>query len=204
MPQKLKTYVTSQGFFDLAIAAPSMKAALEARGSNINLFHKGFAKETDDPKVVAATMEKPGVTLQRPVGTQERFSDHEHLPKNLPPMGRSAERPPQKARQPRKRVTREIDDKAAAKAAAAYDEERGRSERQRAKEEARRSKERARRDRAIDKVQAQLDAARQDHGAKLETIENARAELDKQADAETARWDAIKERLETALRSARS
>jgi hypothetical protein len=28
--QKLKTYQTSPGFFDLAIAAPSMKAALEA------------------------------------------------------------------------------------------------------------------------------------------------------------------------------
>jgi colicin import membrane protein len=45
MPRKLKTYLTSQGFYDLAVAAPSMKAALGAWGSNINLFHKGFAKE---------------------------------------------------------------------------------------------------------------------------------------------------------------
>ena len=30
MARKLKTYQTSLGFFDLAIAAPSMKAALEA------------------------------------------------------------------------------------------------------------------------------------------------------------------------------
>ena len=28
MPRKLKTYLTSQGFYDLAIAAPLMKAAL--------------------------------------------------------------------------------------------------------------------------------------------------------------------------------
>jgi colicin import membrane protein len=34
MPSKLKVYQTSQGFYDLAIAAPSMKAALEARGAN--------------------------------------------------------------------------------------------------------------------------------------------------------------------------
>src|ERR1700755_265448 len=99
MPRKLKTYVTSRGFFDLAVAAPSMKAALKTWGSNINLFHKGCVKETDDPKIVTATMEKPGVTLQRPVGMQERFSDHPHLPKDLPPMGRSTERPAKKARQ---------------------------------------------------------------------------------------------------------
>jgi hypothetical protein len=33
MARKLKTYRTSLGFFDLAIAAPSMKAALEAWGA---------------------------------------------------------------------------------------------------------------------------------------------------------------------------
>jgi colicin import membrane protein len=76
--------------------------------------------------------------------------------------------------------------------------------RQRPKEEAERNKQRARRDRAIHKVQAQLDAAREDHETTLEAIETARAELDKQEDAETVRWDAIKERLETALRRARS
>jgi hypothetical protein len=41
MARKLKTYQTSQGFFDLAIAVPSMKAALEAWGANSNLFHQG-------------------------------------------------------------------------------------------------------------------------------------------------------------------
>jgi hypothetical protein len=30
MPRKLKTFQTSLGFYDLAIAAPAMKAALEA------------------------------------------------------------------------------------------------------------------------------------------------------------------------------
>ena len=44
MARKLKTYQTSLGFFDLAIAAPSMKAALQAWGSKTNLFHQGFAK----------------------------------------------------------------------------------------------------------------------------------------------------------------
>jgi hypothetical protein len=37
MARKLKTYQTSLGFFDLAIAAPSMKAALEAGGGQQSL-----------------------------------------------------------------------------------------------------------------------------------------------------------------------
>ena len=69
MVKKLKTYETSLGFFDLAIAAPSMKAALEAWGADSNLFHQGAAKQSEDPDVVAATMAKPGVMLKRPVGS---------------------------------------------------------------------------------------------------------------------------------------
>src|SRR3954447_8374847 len=80
MPRKLKVYQTSQGFYDLAIAAPSMKAALEAWGANMNVFHQGFARETDDREVVTAAMEKPGVVLKRPVGSGQRFREHAELP----------------------------------------------------------------------------------------------------------------------------
>jgi hypothetical protein len=80
MPRKLKTYLTSQGFYDLAIAAPSMKAALEAWGASSNLFHQGFAKEVDDDEIIAATMEKPGIILRRPVGSNKPFSEHSALP----------------------------------------------------------------------------------------------------------------------------
>jgi colicin import membrane protein len=55
MARRLKTYQTSLGFFDLAIAAPSMKAAAEAWGSRTGDFKRGFAKQTDDPAIVAAT-----------------------------------------------------------------------------------------------------------------------------------------------------
>jgi hypothetical protein len=67
MARKLKTYQTSLGFFEQAIAAPSMKAALEAWGADSNLFHQGAAKESADPDVIAATMKKPGVVLKRPI-----------------------------------------------------------------------------------------------------------------------------------------
>jgi hypothetical protein len=69
------------GFFDLAIAAPSMKAALEARGADSDLFHHGVAKESDDPDVVAATMAKPGVILRRPVGSVGPFREHADFPR---------------------------------------------------------------------------------------------------------------------------
>src|SRR6185436_9871356 len=80
MPRKLKVYQTSQGFYDLAIAAPSMKAALEAWGSNNNLFHQGLAKESDDSDVIAAAMANPGVVLRRPVGSEKAFKEHSTLP----------------------------------------------------------------------------------------------------------------------------
>jgi len=67
--RKLKTYQTSLGFYDEAVAAPSMKAALDAWGAKSNLLHQGVAKETDDPDIVAATMAAPGIVLRRPVGS---------------------------------------------------------------------------------------------------------------------------------------
>jgi hypothetical protein len=90
MARKLKTYQTSLGFFDQAIAAPSMKAALEAWGADSNLFHQGAAKESDDPNVIAATLAKPGVVLKRPVGTNGPFGEHAELPANLGGGGKPA------------------------------------------------------------------------------------------------------------------
>jgi colicin import membrane protein len=96
MARKLKTYQTSQGFFDLVIAAPSMKAALETWGANSNLFHEGFAKEVGDPKTVKAPLAKPGILLKRPVGSSEPFCKQAHLPTSaqlsgpLPPAQKRA------------------------------------------------------------------------------------------------------------------
>ena len=81
MARKLKVFRTSVGFFDLAIAAPSMKAAAEAWGSDPDIFQRGFAEETDDPKVVKAAMGKPGVVLRRPVGSDADYTEKAKLPK---------------------------------------------------------------------------------------------------------------------------
>src|SRR4051794_30933915 len=119
MARKLKTYVTSVGFFDLAIAAPSMKAALQAWGSNSNLFHQGFAKEVTSGTVFEATMAKPGVVLKRPVGSSRPYKEDAAVPSNLPEAGgRTAARRERKDRSPRK-----LDPKAARRAAAVYEKE---------------------------------------------------------------------------------
>src|SRR6202522_3565919 len=118
MAKKLKTYETSLGFFDLAIAAPSMKAALEAWGADSNLFHQGAAKESDDPDVVAATMAKPGVMLKRPVGSNGPFKEHAELPTNL---GDTTARPSKAARKPAGRKPEKTSSRPADKAQSSLD-----------------------------------------------------------------------------------
>jgi colicin import membrane protein len=208
MARKLKTFTTSAGFFDLAVAAPSMKAALEAWGSRNNLFQHGFAKVSEDPKIVAATMAHPGVVLRRPVGSDGAFSEHAKLPTDLPtnnvkrdnakhaPAKRSAKRP--------EPATKAVDDKTAREAARAFEKEQKRRDSERRREEANREKERERRERAIAAAEAALQQARQDHEARLEDIEKDRAALDKRSQAEDARWRKKKEELEAELRRARS
>src|ERR1700742_3783465 len=83
MARKLKTYQTSLCFFEQAIAAPSMKAAHEAWGADSNFFHQGAATESTDPEIVATKMNKPGVVLKRPVGSDGACGEHAELPKNF-------------------------------------------------------------------------------------------------------------------------
>lgn len=139
MVRKLKTYQTSLGFYDLAIAAPSMKAALEAWGAGSNLFHQGVARETDDPDVVAATMSKPGVILRRPAGSSGCFAEHSDLPTgDEAEAGGERRQPKAKRRQPAT-----ISERAAQKAALDFEREQKRNEakRQRELQEARAARE---------------------------------------------------------------
>jgi len=141
MGRRLKTYQTSSGFFDLAVAAPSMKAAAEAWGSRTNVFTQGFAKESRDPAIVSATMAKPGVVLRRPVGSNGPFTEHANLPKDLL-VDKLKERPAKPHKEP---PPRKSDTKAARSAALAFEREQKRREMKRRKEEAAREKERKRR-----------------------------------------------------------
>jgi hypothetical protein len=200
MAKKLKTYETSLGFFDLAIAAPSMKAALEAWGADSNLFHQGAAQESQDPDVIVATMAKPGVVLKRPVGSDGPFGERADLPKNLGQDGRKkpAHKPSAKA----KKSSRP--DKAADRQAAqAYDRKRQRREREEAKEEAARQRERARRQEAIDRAQAALDTAEEKHAQRVAVLRAQIEAIEKKVQAEDANWDEEAKRLKAAVQRAR-
>lgn len=212
--RQLKTYQTSLGFYDQAVAAPSMKAALETWGASSNLFHQGAAKETDDPDIVAATMANPGVVLRRPVGSDGPFTEHAELPTDLSdgeakPRSKTKSKRKVKAK-PTKRAaksapkpSRKIDDRQTRKAAAAFEKEERRREAEHRKEEAARAKQRARREKAVAAAQTALDKARREHEARAEEIEAARAALDERAEAEQSRWDKQRMKLEEAVRRAR-
>jgi hypothetical protein len=168
MARKLKTYQTSLGFFDLAIAAPSMAAALRAWGPDTNLFQQGFAKETDDHAIVAAALAKPGVVLRRPVGSDGAFSEHAELPKELP-VDKVKDRTAKSRATTREAPAQKVDAQAAREASLAFERERKRRESERRREETARERERKRRERAIAKAEAALEEAQRDHETRNET-----------------------------------
>jgi colicin import membrane protein len=205
MARKLKTFQTSLGFYDLAIAAPSMKAALEAWGAGSNLFHQGVAKETDDPDVVAATMSKPGVVLKRPAGSNGRFAEHSGLPSDLGSgeNGVRRERRRAKPAMPAKQSAPEISERTARKAAADFEKEQRRREAERQREEAARQRDRERREKATAKAQGALDKAEREHAKRAAAIQAEAEALEKRSRAEDDRWEKERERLQDALRRAR-
>ena len=201
--RKLKTFVTSLGFFDQAIAAPSMKAALEAWGADSNLFHQGAAKQTEDPDIVAATMDAPGIVLKRPIGSSEPFREHADLPKDL-----GDSRPPSRPAKvvkgrSRRRPHRTADPAVERKAALAFEKEERRRERERVREEAAREQVRERRQQAIEKAQGALDKARRKYEGDAADIRAEIQKLEERLQTEEAKWNKDRARLDAALRRAR-
>ena len=66
---KLKVFRTAIGFHDAYVAAPSMKAALEAWGASRNLFASGAAEPVTDDALAAPALAQPGVVLKVLRGT---------------------------------------------------------------------------------------------------------------------------------------
>src|ERR1700730_9083091 len=205
MAKKLKTYETSLGFFDLAIAAPSMKAALKAWGADSNLFHQGAAKQSEDPDVVAATMAKRGVIRKRRVGSNGPFKEHAELPTNL----NDATARPSKAarkpagRKPKKTSSRPADKAAEQKAAVAYEREQKHRDPARARKAPARKQEHEHGQQAADRPQSALGKADREHADRAGAIQAEADAIEKRAQAEKARWIKEKERLDAALRRAR-
>ena len=64
MPRKLKVFRTPTGFDDAYVAAPSRKAALEAWGSDADLFARGVAEEVTDARLMAEPLKRPGEVIR--------------------------------------------------------------------------------------------------------------------------------------------
>lgn len=203
--------MTSIGFFDLAIAAPSMKAALEAWGTKQNLFQRGFAKETADPAIVAATMAHPGLVLRRAVGTKGEFSESAALPKSLPTTTSKqvAKRKEKQAKKSRF-VKRELEPKVQKAAVIEFEKEKARREKKRAEEEAEQRKaelakerEEQRRQIAVQKAEAILERARAQHEERIQGLQAKKDSIDEQLNAERQRWRDEEEKLDAKIREAR-
>lgn len=83
----LKVFRTPIGFHDAYVAAPSQKAALEAWGSDADLFARGVAERVTDETLSAEPLAHPGTVIKR-----VRGSAAEHLaalPKAKPPAKRA-------------------------------------------------------------------------------------------------------------------
>jgi flagellar biosynthesis GTPase FlhF len=214
MARKLKTFVTSMGFFDLAVAAPSMKAAMEAWGMKHNAFHRGTASETGDRATIAATMAKPGTVLRRPVGTSENFQQDTALPAGfaLPvtrpaPAGKSKaskNQPKKAARQAKKQShaekRRPAEDKSHRAAIISFEKARTQRDRARAKEEAAAQRDAEKRASSVEKAQAALENARK---TRQERRDRLQRELELRLEEEEARWNKERRKLEAALDKAR-
>lgn len=197
MPRQLKVYRTSIGFFELAIAAPSMKAAADAWGSDPDIFRRGFAEETQDPKIVKAAMASPGVVLRRPVGTDRAFSEKAALP--TPPKESARIEPkrrPEKANDHRKSAAEdkhEAETAAAERAkregAAAREREEKRLALERQKREAEEARARKRREALVARANAAFDRAKARHGVAVQSLDKRRTELEKEAAREAERWE---------------
>jgi hypothetical protein len=183
MARKLKTFVTSLGFFDLAVAAPSMKAALDAWGFRHNAFQQGFASETGDAQIIRAAMAHPGIVLRRPVGTDQPFREDAELPEgfSLPKMGKAEKTGPAAKNKPRKKK-RTAPPKSAGRTDQAsiisFKAEKAKRDRRRAQAEAAARQTQERRRQAVSKAQIALETAQARHDKRLQSLERERARLE--------------------------
>ena len=193
MARKLKVYSTSLGFFELAVAAPSMKAAAEAWGSDPDIFKRGFATQTDDPKIIEATMDSPGVVLRRPVGSLGEFSQHAVLPK-APKGSRKGSAQPVGNQGENSRA--KVDDQA--RQAAALERKQA-AERKKMQAESERA--RKQREQTIAKANAAFEKARSRHNDALHSLSQRREELERDEAREKDRWETEQRQHQDSLKT---
>jgi len=123
---KLKVFRMAVGFHDAYVAAPSQKAAIEAWGSDKDVFQRGQAELVTDPALTREPLAHPGEVVKRLRGTAEEqiAALDEAGPPGPPKRGKTAAKappPPRKAAKPRpSRAALEATEAALAEAAARH------------------------------------------------------------------------------------
>jgi hypothetical protein len=179
---KLKVFRTSIGFHDAYVAAPSQKAAMEAWGSDKDLFARGEAELVTEEALTAEPLAKPGTVIKRLRGTMaEQIAA---LPPDKPRPaagGKSAEPAPAAAarkqsrptRQPKPRPSRAaLDEAEAALAAAEADHDAAR-------------RDLAEREKALARQRRELDAT---YAAQADRLEAARRDAAERYEAALRKW----------------
>ena len=200
MAKKLKVYQTSIGFFDLAVAAPSMKADAQEWVSDPDIFKRGFAKQTEDPKVVEVAKATPGVVLRRPVGSRGAFTE-KAAPPRVPDVGQLATHDRVQLPPVRKKAHAKSVEEAELNAAAALEKEKKREALDRAKAEAECEREKRQRERVIAKA---FERARSRHEDAVNSIRQRREELDKEEANEDERWERAQQAHDASMKEAKA
>ena len=123
MPRALKVFRTPIGFHDAYIAAPSKKAAMEAWGTDRNLFARGEAEEVTDPALTAEPMASPGTVIKRLRGTADEqiAALAPHVPEKRPKASKAAK--PKKPKPRPSRAALDVAEQALSEAETRYREE---------------------------------------------------------------------------------
>jgi hypothetical protein len=167
---KLKVFRTAIGFHDAYVAAPSQKAALEAWGSDANLFARGQAERVEDKDLIAEPLADPGRVIKRLRGTEaEQFAAlAPDKPRTKPAKG---ERPRKVEKKRPPRPSRSALDAAEEQLAAAerrHERDLERIAAEAAKIAARRRKAETARDEELAQLGTAVDEARREHERRLD------------------------------------
>ena len=100
----LKVYRTPIGFHDAYVAARSQKAALQAWGSDADLFARGVAEVVTEPELTAEPLAHPGEVIKKLRGSAaEQLAA---LPPDKPKSRPNAKAEPKAAAQPKPKPPR--------------------------------------------------------------------------------------------------
>ena len=121
---KLKVFRTPIGFHDAYVAAPSQKAALEAWGSDTNLFARGEAELVEDAQLAKPALDRPGEVIRVLRGSsaeQLKAAGAAQRKRKSAAAGKPSSRPRERGKKPSRTVVDRAE-KALARAEASHDE----------------------------------------------------------------------------------